>query len=174
MCAAIKHAHSGFQEQRIHTSSQFKYEEPVCQVESPPSLVVFMKMLFKWGKKQGKSKHSSTHPTLLCSVAAPAAWAPSRDEVVLLGAVILKYWQHILGWDRSISYLLTFSYQLLFLFYTSTCSGHMTSSNIIPACPLGDFSTGSCVDGVPKAITKFDTFASLLTLTKTLSHLPSV
>lgn len=46
---------TAFRTQRIITFNKFTQEEPVCQVEPPPSLVVFIKTLFKWGKQE-KSK----------------------------------------------------------------------------------------------------------------------
>lgn len=65
LCTAIECAHSSFQEQRINTCSLFTQEEPVCQVEPPPSLVVFMKTLLKWGETREEQTDSLTHPALL-------------------------------------------------------------------------------------------------------------
>lgn len=138
LCVATECAQYSFQEQRINTSKKCTQEGPVCQVELPPSLVVFMKTLFKWAEQE-KSWFLDPPSTSVCSTATPAVWDPSHDGDILLGAVILKYWQHIMGWDCPISYLLTLSYWLLFLTYTCSFSDCISYNNIITVCPLGDF-----------------------------------
>lgn len=54
LCTAIEYFRYSFQEQRINTSNNL-LRSLSAQLEPPPSLVVFMKTLFKWGKQE-KSK----------------------------------------------------------------------------------------------------------------------